>query len=412
MRKVLFISNFPPSKISTGTLLMEQFFRMLPSDSVSCFVINYASLEKEIKLSPEFSSIPYFYAIKPSESGSVIKHHALGKLFYRMIYVFSSIQSYLIESNRYKKAKKRILKEVKKFADIHKPDLIWIILEGQFLIRMALPISKTLGLPIFTQIWDPPTWWLRNSNVDDITQRITLSEYEKLLKKSAKVLTASPNMAKIYKERYGSNTVNFLPSLDVNDAFPPEQKCHSDNDEFVIIVTGKIYANNEFNALIQALCNADWEISNRKIKLKILAPYIWLEVSSPVQIEFYGWRNQKETLRMANESDLTYCPYWFDPLFMEESRMSFPAKLTTYLASGRPVFFHGPEYASPAIFLKENNAAIYCHSLDATKIQEALKQVISDSGLYRTLCVNARKTFDKYLTTESMQKSFLSFLFE
>ncbi len=412
MKKVLFISNFPPSKVSTGTLLMEQFFRMLPSDSVSCFIINYASLEKEIKLSPEFSSIPYFYAIKPSEHGLVMQNNSFGKLFNKIIYKVSSYRSYLIESIRYRKAKKRILKDVKKFADIHKPDIIWIIIEGQFLIRIAIPISKTLGVPIYTQIWDPPTWWLRDSNVDYITQRITLSEFEKLLKASAKVLTASPNMAKIYNERYGCKAINFLPSLDLKDAFPSEQRSHTDNNEFVIVVTGKIYANKEFNALIHALSDASWKISNRKIILKILAPYMWVEVSSPVHIEFYGWRSQEEALRIINEGDIAYCPYWFDPLFKEESSLSFPAKLTTYLASGRPVFFHGPEYASPALFLKEHNAAICCHSLEAAQIQDALKQVIDDKDLYLTLCVNARKTFDKYLTSESMEKSFVSFLFE
>ena len=56
-------------------------------------------------------------------------------------------------------------------------------------------------------------------------------------------------------------------------------------------------------------------------------------------------------------ADLLYCPYWFDPGFERPCRLSFPSKLSTYLKTGVPVLFHGPEYASPRIFLEQNDAA-------------------------------------------------------
>ncbi len=411
MKKVLLISNFPPSRISTGTLILEQFCRMLPEGTVSCFIINYAQQRKEALPSKEFENLPYYFAVKPSEYGFVKHDRSLGKLFYWLIYYYTSFKSFIIETSRFRKAKNRILNEVKNFADACKPDVIWMVLEGQFSIRMTLPIADKLKLPLYTQIWDPPGWWLRDSNVDFLTSQITMKEFAKIHNKSVRFLSASPNMARIYRERYQCETVYFLPSLDRQSALPPAVQLHSPGKELVIIIAGKVYAKQEFNALLYTLSTNHWLIAGHQVRLKILAPYIELQAGSPVQIEFYGWRDQHETLRMVNESDIAYCPYWFDPVFEEESRMSFPGKLTTYLAAGRPVFFHGPEYASPGIFLKENDAAMLCHSNESDHIRHCLEMLIENKELYRKLCINARAAFDAYLTMESMEKSFRSFLF-
>jgi glycosyltransferase involved in cell wall biosynthesis len=105
-----------------------------------------------------------------------------------------------------------------------------------------------------------------------------------------------------------------------------------------------------------------------------------------------------------------YCPYWFDSNFKDEAKLSFPSKLTTYLAAGRPVFFHGPEYSSPARFLRENEAGLCCYSLSTEEIIKTLTKLVSDKRQYMMLSQNGSVAFKEYLTLESMRRSFADFL--
>jgi hypothetical protein len=129
-----------------------------------------------------------------------------------------------------------------------------------------------------------------------------------------------------------------------------------------------------------------------------------------MNIEYLGWRSQKETIEIFENSDLLYCPYWFDPNFEMESKLSFPSKLSSYLASGRPVLFHGPDYSSPGRFLKENQAAALCFSLDANLLKVTIEKFILDDEYYEAICVNGRKAFDNFLSMDCMEKNFREFL--
>jgi glycosyltransferase involved in cell wall biosynthesis len=127
-------------------------------------------------------------------------------------------------------------------------------------------------------------------------------------------------------------------------------------------------------------------------------------------VEFLGWHSQEETIQLLSEADVLYCPYWFDSAFEEESRLSFPSKLTTYLAAGRPVLFHGPAYASPAVFLKERGAGECCFSLDTDSIIASLTKLANDEAFYKETTFNGTNAFMECLTMLVLQKNFLEFL--
>jgi glycosyltransferase involved in cell wall biosynthesis len=135
-----------------------------------------------------------------------------------------------------------------------------------------------------------------------------------------------------------------------------------------------------------------------------------MSANKGARIEFLGWHSQVETIELLSEADILYCPYWFDPVFVTEARLCFPSKLITYLAAGRPVLFHGPSYASPARFLKEHNAALFCHSLVPSEVAAALQLLVLDKDLYRQTADNGRKAFEEHLTLAAAKKSFFEFL--
>ena len=91
-------------------------------------------------------------------------------------------------------------------------------------------------------------------------------------------------------------------------------------------------------------------------------------------------------------------------------RHSFPSKLPTFLAAGRPVFFHGPEEAAGGRFLRENSAAACCHSLEPKEIRRQLEFVLSDRARYAELAKQGREAFDRHLTLERMREAIAKLL--
>lgn len=241
-----------------------------------------------------------------------------------------------------------------------------------------------------------------------ISQQI-LDEFGETLRASASTGTASWAMAKEYGKLYGAKTTPFLPSLPPELAVLPAD-APSPGPYFSIGMAGQMYAQNEWNALIQALTNVDWQIAGRRVRIKLLGRWFGLGSNGKMFVEVLGWHSQEETIKVLSEVDILYCPYWFDPIFYEEARLSFPSKLTTYLATGRPVLFHGPEYASPAVFLSKRSAGEFCYSLETDAIIASLTKLAEDEGFYKQVAQNGTKAFTECLTMPVLRGSFLEFL--
>jgi glycosyltransferase involved in cell wall biosynthesis len=389
----------PPCKNYTGGLVLDQLCSFLPKDSAACFAIVYPGAPGAT-LSEDLSWMPIKYCDKPREYWKLLpwKWSFLNKFL-----------SFTMESYNSIFRTRKLEREIGKFGEKHDVTLLWCVLEGQTVIRLARPVAKLLNIPLFVEIWDPPPWWLKEHGVDAISQKRIIKEYEKALKASKGCYAASFAMARQYEEDYGIRTSLFLPSLDESYALPPAKTMHDDKS-LIIGMAGVLYMLEEWEKLLSALDSVDWKIGGRDVKVRLLTREVNLRGFGKRDIEFLGFRPQEETIRLLSETDIQYCPYWFSPKYETEARLSFPSKLTTYFASGRPVFFHGPAYASPAKFIEEHETGILCHSLDPSEIIYSLLQIIDNPDLYAKLSQNGRNVFDKYFTLRSLRKSFADFL--
>jgi glycosyltransferase involved in cell wall biosynthesis len=216
-------------------------------------------------------------------------------------------------------------------------------------------------------------------------------------------------MAEEYSRRYGVRAVAVIPGLDPAWAVPPEGgKRHS--DDLVIGMAGQLYASKEWDALLRALGVAGWKIAGRNVRIQILGRHASLSAAGETRIEFLGWAPQRGAIEKLAGADILYCPYWFSPEFEEEARLCFPSKVTTYLAAGRPILFHGPAYASPSRFLEEHDAAGFCRSLEANEILDEITRLATDSARSGSLASNGHRAFLDHLTLEKTRESFSEFL--
>jgi glycosyltransferase involved in cell wall biosynthesis len=391
--KVLLLTDMPPCTNYTAGLVLDELCSFLPEGSLGCFTAINIAHNPEI---PErWSRMPHMMQTRPQDAWGTTTSQRLHAMY--------------AETFRGRARLRSLTESAIGFGKDFGADLLWCILEGQTLIRMALPVAKGLNVPLLTQVWDPPGWWLRGHMVGRRTSRQVLGHYEKALRSSAAVAAASWAMAEQYGRDYGVRAVPVVPGLDARLAQPPADSPR-DSREFIIGIAGQLYASAELDCLVAALDSVDWMIAGREVRIRLLGRSVNVNVNKEVHIEFLGWHSQADTIRLLAEADILYCPYWFDPAFETEARLCFPSKLISYLAAGRPVFFHGPSYASPGRFLEEHEAAAFCHSLDPSRVLDTLRLLVSDKDQYARLALNGRRAFEEHLTLTASKKSFFEFL--
>jgi glycosyltransferase involved in cell wall biosynthesis len=393
--KILLLTDIPPCTNFTAGIVLDQLCSFLPKGSLACYTVAEKGLDPLIP--SEYSSVAFARSQKPRENWRGFPGRA------------GSLASLAMDIYTRRMVITKLVKDIVKFGQEFGAGTLWCVLQGQTMIRLALPVSCGMGVSLRTNVWDPPGWWLRHRGVDRITRKRVLLDFERVLRASATCGAASLDMAAEYQNRFGTNTVAFLPSLSANLSQTPASRMH-DCGDYVIGMAGQIYATAEWKALIAALDSVNWSILGRAVKITLMGRSLSLYVNGKSRVEFLGWRSQEETIQILSEADVLYCPYWFDPLFETEARLSFPSKLTAYLAAGRPVLFHGPRYASPARFLEEYRAGVCCHSLAPHDIIQKLSLLASDEQLYAQVTQNGRTAFEKNLTLSNLRHSFAKFL--
>ena len=111
-------------------------------------------------------------------------------------------------------------------------------------------------------------------------------------------------------------------------------------------------------------------------------------------------------LREISETDFCYLPYWFAPLKRRHVELSFPNKFETYLAAGRPIFYHGPEYAGIVDTIRKHGVGLCVHSLDPKEIISALEKMIKDISLRESFNKAAISAFHSEFNAKVMVRNF------
>lgn len=394
--KLLLVTDIPPCTNFTAGLVLDRLVSFLaPGTLALCAVVNP-------DLHPIFpealQSLPKLLLVKPREASHRILPGIAGDAL-----------AYLSERAQSRRVSKTLVPRIAEFARQQKVDAIWVVLQGQTMVRVAAQLPGDLGLPLYTQVWDPFGWWLRANCVDSLTKRGLLAQFDRVISASAACATASGAMSAAYTMRYRVRNRPVIAGLPRELAREPATRPHA-TPHFTIAVAGQFYARTEWDCLIRTLESVHWNLGGRVVKVRVMGGGFQAYTQQAANFEYLGWRTQEDTIRLLSEADLLYLPYWFSEEFREEASNSFPSKLVTYFAAGRPVFCHAPPYASPAVYLREHQAAFFSESLDPPAVARVLGQALDDVDGYRRIARNGAECFRRDFTLERMRETFLEFL--
>lgn len=322
----------------------------------------------------------------------------------------SNASARLYESWQANDVKRRIVPQLLKFIRRHHIEVLWIVVQGQTMVRLGAELQSQLAMPMYSQLWDPLGWWLRANRIDPSTASELESKFDALMRASVAIGAASWAMAEQYGGKYGVRAVPLIPGIPSRMQQVCDDTATQPKAAFVIGMAGQLYAVEEWKRLLQACQSLNWRVGGKKIKIRLLGAACTIPVSGEVCIEYRGYHTQQSTVQLLSECDVLFLPYWFDARFRQEAELSFPSKLSTYCAAGKPILAHGPSYASPVQFVDSENIG-WTVTVDE---QSALADTIveSDANVEERSCrgKNASTVFLRELSSDRMRRRFLEFM--
>ena len=376
--RVLLLTARPPGYGGVGEIFLHDLCLYYPRESLCCFAACRGSHDS---FSQDLNGLRIVYAHRPYEA--IFYGPRLRELgFQQLVPRIARLSSFFVW--RYAKMQiPALIAKAVRFGRQQDVDMVWAVLDCPTLICMAKRVADALGTQLVTLVWDPPEYFLSSQRlcVDTLSRRSLLRKFKNTLQASVRCGVMSEAMQREYEKRYGVESVIMRHGIHPNRRKPPAKEPTGEK-QFVIGFAGSLYAAREWRALLSALSKLDWRIDGLDITVLVVGNYADFLLQDKAHIKYLGWRSIEETIDLMSEVDVTYLPYWFDESYRMAVRLCFPTKLTTYLASGRPVLFHGPEDSSPASFFRRFPVGLCCHSLEESRIIECLYQFATDKEFY------------------------------
>jgi glycosyltransferase involved in cell wall biosynthesis len=397
--KVLLISDVPPCDDFTAGIVLSAMIRFLPRGSICCFAVVNPLIP--FRMSPEFGGIPVEFYRKPLENWAWLPRRFP---INRISALASSTGETWIGHRR---ARSLAIKAIE-FGRKQQVDRVWAVLQGQTTIRMALAVAEGLNVPLYSQVWDPFSWWAKANRLDERTTRETQELFDETIRRSAAVATASHPMAKNYRDRLHVKAVPVISSYARTMARSP-LATDRDGESIKIGMAGQFYAADAWSQLLETLEAVNWTVGGRRVSIVAIGPVPPPSIAAN-NVTFLGWKPQGEAIDLLANCDFLYCPYPFDRSMEDVARLSFPSKLVLYLAAGRPVIFHGPIYSAAADYITDKACGVVVTSLPAARILDEIERLVENHELYAEMASKAQRAFLEDFTLDQMARSFDDFI--
>jgi glycosyltransferase involved in cell wall biosynthesis len=268
---------------------------------------------------------------------------------------------------------------------------------------MAQRVAAGLGVPFVGTVWDDPEGWLADGGYDRFSRQFLQNRFREALARAQCLSTAGEAMQQVYLKEYGVKSVILRHGFETPVLAAPKSAA---NQEIVIGFVGNAYGPETWTAFLKAVARLNALETLPPISIRVFGGAGFPYRQPGVTVDDRGWQPAETMLRQIAATDFCYLQYWFNPAKRRHTELSFPNKLETYLAAGRPVLFHGPDYAGVAATIREYGVGLCIHSLDEEQICTALSRFILDQPLRESCGQAALAAFHAEFNAAKMMMNF------
>ncbi len=307
----------------------------------------------------------------------------------------------------YDPAISRLARELSQWLNRVAPQRLWAILNSMAVIDALAQTTLPPGCELLLQVWDDPRHLAQQRRLDRLARQRVLGRFTRLLRRASRTAVICEEMQSAYQALHpGRYPIIRLSS----DATPPQALADpSSASEFRIGLSGSMYCPSAWKTLQQALDHLGWRLDQRQVVLVVAGGRIEFSSREAAECRFYGWRPPEEIQLLMRDCDLLYLPQAFESGERLLSQLSFPTKLSTYIATGRPLLIHTPAYGSLARFAAEHGLGYITHSLSPGELAEQLRQ-FEAPGFRLNRAEEACRIATSVLTEERYHQAIQEFL--
>lgn len=391
--RTLLLTGTAPEPCGVGGIILHDLCAVMPAGSLCVALLAGAISANAGPVSASGNSTQVFPIATPRSESS------------RWGIVGRALKS-LASDWRHRRALARTVDQCVVFGRGQKVAQVWAVLDSPASICLARPLAKALGVPLRVLVWDDVDHNTRYFGLHRLAGHQVRRAFADAIAYATSLAVIGESMRDAYQRRYGKRGVILRHGIDrdhqsLAPAFPAAGGIR-------IGFAGSVTARSAFNLLLRVLDRIGWRLDGVPITLVLMGGRFDLWSSVPRNIECLGWRSVDDTLRALSGCTLNYLPQAFEEDWRAFSELSFPSKLTTYLAAGAPILLHAPTYASLPNYFRDRPIGALCTTLDAGELELALKRLATDESIR----AGARSAANEALSKDFSASRFLSSFFE
>lgn len=365
--KIMLLTGSPPGEKGVGQIIVNEICRHYPLERIACFAT--MSRHESWTPAPEFSDLAIQQVQKRFEHRYRPFPGPLGSA--------SSVATYW---GMFRRHCRSLTQQAIAFGRQHNCEILFSILESATNIQITDDIAKGLGIPKHVLVWDAPDFIATHLRQTPLNLSAVMKAFDNAMTGAAKVAVVSDPMARLYESQYGVETVM------LRHAAPPaavkRPSVLSASGPIVIGFAGSVSARPQLDLLQQSLDQMNWKINDRDVRLDLYGMRFVLESRKPRNVRYCGYRSVADTVQALSETaDVLFMPQPFDKASASFTELSFPTKLSTYFASGRPILLLSPKVSSLGEFISEVPFGIWCSEMNQDQLGSALRTIVTDDEL-------------------------------
>lgn len=251
-------------------------------------------------------------------------------------------------------------------------------------------VAKDLGLPFFLSIHDDLAYIVgHHFQTDAILKRLAIMWSEADAR-----FVISREMGEEYSSRYGRRSYEIVTDGLVDAAAMPNNLSPGQLRIYFMGLFHHSYAPN-FAAFVEA--TNKFAIGHPNLKITITCRCGSLpDIKLPdrVELNVLPFASESVVAQDMRSADLLYQPLPFDEKHIGLTKFSLSTKMVSYLGTGIPILYHGPELAAAGRLLQRHSAAVCVNTLDVFSIEKSFDTILENYDSVATSALSlARSDF-------------------
>ncbi len=232
----------------------------------------------------------------------------------------------------------------------------------------AQTVARALGIPFLISLHDD----LAYTALDRVAPDLLEVAMDRAWKEAAARFVISEALGREYCRRYGEAEFHVVTD-GVSELSEPRSR--PDPHQLRIYFMGLFHRGYERNlrALLEAIDRFERAHPVMKVSVTLRCEHVRSQILTGVKsVTILPFADEAQVQRDFEQADLLYMPLPFGDQHQGFARYSLSTKMVTYVGSGLPILYHGPETSAAYQLLHQHRAALPILSLDPQEIASAL----------------------------------------